>query len=77
MENSMPLLWFNAHSGVGNLKNKTPVFVGGAHGDAAALLAKLDRIVEQVPKNLLQSDSVGPDVMSIRAKVDYQIQVFF
>src|SRR5262249_6270953 len=76
MENSVLLLWFNTHAGVGNLKNKTSVFIGGAHGDAAVLPTELHRIVEQVPKDLLKSDGIGPDVMPIRAEVHHQIQVF-
>src|SRR5262249_35198537 len=50
--------------------------VDGAHSDAAALLSELDRIVEQVPKDLLKSDGIGPDVMPVRAKVHDQIQLF-
>src|SRR5205823_290974 len=39
-------------------------------------LRKLHRIVDQIPKHLLKSDSVGPDMVAVRAEVHDQIQLF-
>ena len=57
------------------MKDKPSIFVRRADGNATVRFSKLHRIVHQVPKNLLQADGVGPDMMAIRAEVHDQVQL--
>jgi len=52
------------------------MIVRGANGDSTILLGKLRRIVDQIPKDLLKPDSVGPDMVATRAEVHHKIQLF-
>ncbi len=72
----MQLFRFNSNPGIGNLEHKTPIFVYCADGNSTILLRKLHRIVDQIPKHLLKSDRVGPDMVAVRAEVHDQIQLF-
>jgi len=52
------------------------LFVPGSNRDATIPFGKLHRIVDQIPKNLLKSNGVGPDMVAVGAEVHEQIQLF-
>ena len=77
MEDSVQLFRLNSNSSIGDLEGKAPILIRRADSDSTILLGKLHCIVDQIPKDLLKSDGVGPDMVAVGAEVHDQIQLFF
>ena len=77
LENPALLLGLNADPGVGDFEHEPFSFVGRPNRDATFWVSKFHRIVDQVPQNLLNSDWVGPHMMTGSIKFHYDFDLFF
>ncbi len=69
IENPRLMFGFDSDPGVGDLKDKPPFLVRGPNRDSPSVRSKLHRVVQQIPKDLLDPDRISRDVMLLGAKV--------
>src|SRR4051795_1404937 len=69
-------LWLNPDAGVDHFEKELPVFVPGAQPKLAARSGELHRVVDQVPKDLLDPNRIRPDEVIVRRPVRRHAEAF-
>src|SRR2546423_390302 len=54
----------------------SPVVIARRNPDPAGLRSKFDRVVDQVPKNLLQTRRIGVEISFFGAEIDLKTETF-